>query len=291
VTDLHDAVAGWRPEAAETSEVIGPWPTAAFSGLLDLPGPAARLHEPLPLLWHWFHFLEPIPQAALGEDGHPAEGRFLPPIPDRRRMIAGGRLEVRAPILIGDRIDRRSELAEVAVKEGRSGQMAFVTVRHEYRRGGELLLTEHQDVVYRSQPAGEHRPLAEPVPAGEPPHDWKIGTPTGPRLLFRFSALTYNTHRIHYDRPYVTEVEGYPGLVVHGPLLALLLLEIPRRHADRPVASFGYRLSSPVFSGATVLTHGRREDGGLALSGMVEGGARAITGRVTLAESRETWVR
>jgi 3-methylfumaryl-CoA hydratase len=284
VTDLRDAVAGWRPEALETSDVIGPWPAAAFSGLLDLPAPAARLGEPLPLLWHWFHFLEPVPQAALGEDGHPAEGRFLPPIPDRRRMIAGGRVEVRAPILIGDRIDRRSELADVVVKDGRSGQLAFVTVRHEYRRGDELLLTEYQDVVYRSQPAGERRRPAAPVPAGEPPHDWKLATPTGPQLLFRFSALTYNTHRIHYDRPYVTEVEGYPDLVVHGPLLALLLLEIPRRHADRPVTSFGYRLSSPVFSGATVLTHGRREDDGLALSGMVEGGARAITGRVTFAQ-------
>ncbi|WP_328457949.1 FAS1-like dehydratase domain-containing protein [Amycolatopsis sp. NBC_00438] len=281
--DLAAAVAGWQPEPAETSEVIGPWPAAAFSALLDLPGPAARPHEPLPPLWHWFHFLEPTAQSALGEDGHPAEGRFMPPIPHRRRMIAGGRLQVHSPILVGDRIDRRSELAGVAVKDGRSGQMVFVTVRHEYRRGDELLLTEHQDVVYRSQPAGQQRQLATPVPAGEPPHDWKISTPTGPRQLFRFSALTYNTHRIHYDQPYVTEVEGYPGLVVHGPLLALLLLEIPRRHTDRPVASFDYRLSSPVFSGATVLTHGRREGDELALSGTVDGGARAITGSAALA--------
>jgi 3-methylfumaryl-CoA hydratase len=279
VIDLRDAVAGWRPESAETSEVIGAWPATAFAALLDVPAPAG----PLPLLWHWFHFLDPTPQAALGEDGHPAEGRFLPAIPDRRRMIAGGRLEVRAPIRIGDRIDRRSELADVAVKEGRSGQLAFVTVRHEYRRGAELLLTEHQDVVYRSQPAGQRRQLAEPEPTGEPPHDWRISTPTGPQLLFRFSALTYNSHRIHYDQPYVTGVEGYPGLVVHGPLLALLLLEIPRRHGDRPVASFEYRLSSPVFSGATVLTHGRREGDKLALSGMVEGGATAITGSATVA--------
>ncbi|MGW5714925.1 FAS1-like dehydratase domain-containing protein [Amycolatopsis sp. NPDC003865] len=275
--NLSDAIAGWQPDAVETSEVIGAWPAEAFSALLDQPAPAG----PLPPLWHWFHFLEPTPQAALGEDGHPAEGRFLPPIPDRRRMIAGGRLDVRSPIRIGDRIDRRSELAGVAVKEGRSGQMAFVTVRHEFRRGGELLLTEHQDVVYRSQPAGRRRRLAEPEPAAEPPHEWKITTPTGPQLLFRFSALTYNTHRIHYDRPYATGVEGYPGLVVHGPLLALLLLEIPRRHGDRPVRSFAYRLSSPVFAGATVLTHGRREGGGLALSGMVAGGATAITGTAT----------
>ena len=275
MTDLHDVLTGWRPGPVETSEVIGPWPAAAFAALLDLPAPPVR---ELPPLWYWFQFLEPTRQSTLGEDGHPSEGRFLPPIPDRRRMIAGGRLEVHAPILIGDRIDRRSELAGVEVKEGRSGRMVFVTVRHEYRRGGELLLTEHQDVVYRSQPAGEQRRLAPPEPAGEPPYDWKIRTPTGPQLLFRFIALTYNTHRIHYDRPYAVEVEGYPDLVVHGPLLALLLLEIPRRHVDRPITSFGYRLSSPVFAGATVLTHGRREDGKIALSGTVECGARVITG-------------
>lgn len=281
--NLADVLRGWAPAPLETAEVIGPWPTAAFSALLDLPGAVAGPGEPLPPLWHWFHFLEPTPQAALGEDGHPAEGRFLPPIPDRRRMIAGGRLRVHAPIRIGDRIDRRSELAEVAVKDGRSGQLAFVTVRHEYRRDGELLLTEDQDVVYRSQPAGQPRRLATPVAAEEPPHDWKIAMSTGPRVLFRFSALTYNTHRIHYDQPYVTDVEGYPGLVVHGPLLALVLLEIPRRYGVRPVAAFDYRLSSPVFAGATVLTHGRRDGDGVALSAMAEGGARAVTGTARFA--------
>lgn len=282
--DLNETITDWRPEAVQTSDTISTWPTAAFSALLDLPGPVAADGEPLPPLWHWFHFLDTPRQSELGADGHPAHGRFLPPIPHRRRMIAGGRLRVHRPIVLGERIDRISELAAVSVKEGRSGQLAFVTVRHEFRSGADLLLTEEQDVVYRSQPDGERRALAPAAVADEPAHDWRISTPTGPELLFRFSALTYNTHRIHYDQPYVTGVEGYPGLVVHGPLLALLLLEIPRRHSDRRIGSFSYRLSSPVYAGATVLTHGRREtDGTVTLSGMARGGHTALTGSVTFA--------
>lgn len=280
--DLHAAVEEWSPEPLEATETISSWPTTAFSAMLELPKPAAIDGEPLPPLWHWFHFLEPTRLSDLGEDGHPAAGRFMPPIPDRRRMIAGGRLEVRSPILLGDTITRRTELASVSVKDGRSGRMAFVTTRNEFRRGSETLLVEEQDVVYRSQPAGRQRGLAPAEPEPTPDHDWQKSTPTTPELLFRFSALTYNTHRIHYDQPYVTGVEGYPGLVVHGPLLALLLLEIPRQELGRTVATFGYRLSSPVFCGATVLTHGRRTDDGLALSAMVEGGRTSITGTATL---------
>ncbi|MDN5860829.1 MAG: MaoC family dehydratase N-terminal domain-containing protein [Pseudonocardia sp.] len=280
--DLHAAVDGWSPEPLESTETIGSWPTAAFSALLELPGPAAIDEEPLPPGWHWFHFLEPTRLSDLGDDGHPGAGRFLPPIPDRRRMIAGGRLHVRSPILLGDTITRRTELASVVVKDGRSGQLAFVTTRTVFRRGAEILVAEEQDVVYRSQPAGVQRAPAAAEPEPVPDHDWQTATRTTPQLLFRFSALTYNTHRIHYDQPYVTGVEGYPGLVVHGPLLALLLLEIPRRMLRRRVARFDYRLSSPVFCGATVLTHGRSTERGLTLSAMAEGGRTSITGRASL---------
>ncbi|WP_214402746.1 FAS1-like dehydratase domain-containing protein [Pseudonocardia lacus] len=287
--DLTDAVRGWHPEPVETTDVITAWPSAAFSAILELPGPAAAEGDPLPPMWQWFHFPEPTRMSELGEDGHPAAGRFLPPVPDRRRMLAGGRLKVRSPILVGDTITRRSELASVTVKDGRSGPMAFVTTRHEFRRAAETLLVEEQDAVYRSQPAGRQRGGAATTGPGtgsgtEPEHDWALSTPTTPELLFRFSALTYNTHRIHYDQPYATGVEGYPGLVVHGPLLALLMLEIPRRHLDRPVRAFDYRLSSPVFCGATVSAHGRHDDGRLALSAMAEGGGRtSVTGRAELA--------
>ncbi len=265
--------------------MIGPWPVAAFSALLDLPGTAAGPGDPLPPLWHWLYFLDHPRRSGLGEDGHPADGHFLPPVPDRRRMIAGGRLVVHAPMRVGDRIERRSELTAALPKSGRSGEMLLVTVRHEFRRRGELLAVEEQDVVYRSQPAGQARPIPAPEPVPEPESRWRIDLPTDPALLFRFSALTYNTHRIHYDQPYVTGVEGYPGLVVHGPLLALLLLEIPRRELpDRAVVAFDFRLVRPVFAGDVVRAWGDLDPSGdvITLIAGPAGLGEAATGNVRL---------
>lgn len=287
IPDLAAAIAGWKPEPLEVSGRLDPWPVAAFTAALDLPeGPQAG--DPLPPLWHWFHLLDHPRRSELGDDGHPAEGRFMPPLPHRRRMIAGGRLRVSEPMRVGEEVLRRSELSSVDVKSGRSGQMVFVTVRHEFSRlDGTPLLTEEQDVVYRSQAPGQARALATATAADvpEPPARWRFTTPTDAALLFRVSALTYNTHRIHYDEPYVTSVEGYPGLVVHGPLLALLLLEIPRRHrADAVVAEFDYRLSRPVFAGATVVTRGDvgAPDDRLDLAAATADAPDAITGTATL---------
>jgi 3-methylfumaryl-CoA hydratase len=252
--DLAATTADWSPAPVTTTGSTTAWSVEAFSGLLDLP-PVAGDGEALPPLWHWFGFLDHPRQDELGDDGHPATGTFLPPIPQRRRMIAGGRLEVRRPVAVGETLERRSSLVRAEVKHGRSGAMLLVTVRHEFVRDSTVTVAEEQDVVYRSQPPGATRGMAAPAEVGTPPpvSPEAIELRTDPTLLFRFSALTYNTHRIHYDEPYVTAVEGYPGLVVHGPLLALLLLEIPRRHRPgRRVARCDYRLSRPVFAGATV---------------------------------------
>ena len=281
MTGLADAVDGWAPEPLQTTDRIDAWPLAAFAALLDEPAPEGAL----PPLWHWFCFLDAVPQRDLGDDGHPARGHFLPPVPDRRRMIAGGRAEFRAPVPIGAEVARRSALADVSVKTGRSGEMVFVTVRHELSVDGAIAVVEEQDVVYRSQPAGaaparmhEMPPAAEPEAA--PPGTWRLRLDPDEAMLFRFSALTYNAHRIHYDRPYVTGVEGYPGLVVHGPLLALLALELPRRFApERWVASFEYRLQRPVFAGSPVIADGVREDGGQA-SVYVPGQPPSLTGDI-----------
>ncbi|MGY1701191.1 hypothetical protein [Geodermatophilus sp. SYSU D00766] len=282
MTSLTDAVEGWAPGPLTGTEVVAPGPAAAFAALLDQPAPPLRDGDPLPPGWHLFTFLDRPATADLGEDGHPRSGHFLPPLAHRRRMIAGGRLQVTAPLRVGSVVERTSSLARCEVKAGRSGEMLLVTVRSEYREDGALLVTEEQDVVYRSQEAG-----SSPAPAGA----GTPGLPDGPgvavlpdaALLFRFSALTYNAHRIHYDQPYATQVEGHPGLVVHGPLLALLLLEVPRRHApDRSVTSFAHRLVRPAYAGTPVRATGRFDGDRVELSAAATGAPASATGTATL---------
>jgi 3-methylfumaryl-CoA hydratase len=259
---LAESLRDWRPAPVETTRRVDPWPVAAFADLLDAPRPPLAEGAALPPLWHWFVLLDHPAQAAIGADGHPAQGPFLPPVPHRRRMFAGGRLRASAPVPIGAELTSRSAVTDVVVKTGRSGEMAFVTVRHELVVAGATVGVEEQDIVYRSEPDGPRRAAPPPAAdAAEPAGDWRAELATGPVLLFRFSALTYNGHRIHYDRDYATRVEGYPDLVVHGPLLALLALELPRRHApDRPVRSFDYRLVRPAFAPARVVAAGPPAD-------------------------------
>lgn len=281
---LAQALRTWRPTAVETARRVDPWQSAAFAALLDAPAPGGN--DPLPPLWHWFTLLDHPAQAGIGEDGHPTAGPFLPPIPGRRRMFAGGRFEQWAPIPHGCELSARSSVADVNLKTGRSGEMAFVTVRHELAADGRPVAVEEQDIVYRSEAEGTPvrtttRPAGgEPEPAGE----WRIGLPTDPVLLARFSALTYNGHRIHYDRPYVTEVEGYPDLVVHGPLLALLALELPRRFApDRAVDRFSYRLVRPAFVPAVVVGAGSRSGDEVTVAVAADGAAPSLTASAHLA--------
>ncbi|MFC9974345.1 MaoC family dehydratase N-terminal domain-containing protein [Spirillospora sp. NPDC127200] len=259
---------GWAPGPVETTERIDAAPSGALAGLLGVEPP----EKELPPLWHWLHFLDRPAQHELGPDGHPLAGHFLPPVPDRRRMFAGGRYLVREPLRIGDEVTRRSELASTAVKTGRSGEMAFVTVRHTFLRDGAAIAVEEQDLVYRSgDPAARPEPPSfEPPRADEP---WTLAMTADPVLLFRFSALTYNAHRIHYDEAYATGVEGHPGLVVHGPLLALLCLELPRR-AGHAVTELAFRARRPVYAGQPFVAAGS-EDGELAIR--APGGVTAMT--------------
>ncbi|MHC1558957.1 HTD2 family dehydratase [Actinomycetospora sp. C-140] len=289
MTDLASATAGWAPEPTTTTGTTTAWTVAAVSGLFDL-DPVAAEGDPLPPMWHWFGFLAHPRQDELGDDGHPAAGHFLPPIPDRRRMIAGGRLRVASPMRVGEPLTRRSSLTRAEVKHGRSGEMLLVTVRDEYARdGGDVVVSEESDIVYRSQTPGQARGIGSPEAATESsPSPEAVALVPDATLLFRFSALTYNTHRIHYDEPYVTGVEGYPGLVVHGPLLALMLLEIPRRHRpDRSVTAFDYRLSRPAFAGSRLVADHDASSGGSRSSdelGVTAGvpGAPSISGTIRL---------
>ncbi|MET8637783.1 MaoC family dehydratase N-terminal domain-containing protein [Streptomyces sp. NPDC004680] len=280
--------ADWRPEPVEATEFVTAAPVRALAGLFDQPVPALGVGDPLPPLWHWLYVLDRPAQADLGEDGHPRDGgHFLPPLPDRRRMFGGGRLEFRAPIRIGDLLTRRSEVARVRVRHGGSGWLLLATVRHEYVVHGEIRTVEEQDLVYRQtggapapEPVGEAVPAAPTAVPGGP---WSFTLRPDPTLLFRFSALTYNAHRIHYDRDYVRDVEGYPDLVVHGPLLALSLLELPRRWApERAVTAFAFRSRAPLFAPRDIEVTGVPEGDRVVLSAGLPGAAPGMTASATL---------
>jgi 3-methylfumaryl-CoA hydratase len=268
VTDLAAALAGWAPEPVEITETITAAPAMALAGLLDTEPPVTGTGDPLPPLWHWLYFLDRPAQRELGPDGHPATGRFAPPVPGLRRMYAGGRVTYQAPMHCSYDIIRRSELAGWKVRAGRTGQLLFVTLRHSFRHDGTVLAVEEQDLVYRSGPAPGGPGPGGPGPGGTGPGErdwpWRMQLTADSVLLFRFSALTYNAHRIHYDAAYATAAEGHPGLVVHGPLQAILCLELPRRHRPRrSVADLAFRSRSPLYAGDRLtITGGLTADSG-----------------------------
>jgi 3-methylfumaryl-CoA hydratase len=241
-----DNLRDWIGRTEQRSDDVTATPMAALSATLDRDDPAPLPGTDLPPLWHWLYFLPLAPQHEIGPDGHPRRGGFLPPVPLPRRMWAGGRLDFHHPLRVGDEITRHSRIAGVDIKHGRSGSLVFVTVRHEVHNAQGLAIAEEHDIVYRDAPAaGAVAPPPQAAPADE--SFSRLVTPD-PVLLFRYSALTFNGHRIHYDRPYVTEVEGYPGLIVHGPLIATLLLDLLRR--ERPgaqVRRFSFKALRPVF--------------------------------------------
>jgi 3-methylfumaryl-CoA hydratase len=283
---LAESLRDWQPGSVELTRRVDPWSAAAFADLLGARPPALDPGAALPPLWHWFVLVEHPARSNTGADGHPADGPLLPPIPGRRRMFAGGRLRQEAPIPLGAELTSRSGAADVTVKTGRSGEMAFVTVRHELLVDGTQAGVEEQDIVYRSEPPGTSaRTLPRPEADGSDPEgEWREELDTDPVLLFRFSALTYNGHRIHYDRPYATQVEGYPDLVVHGPLLALMALELPRRHAPgREVRTFEYRLVRPAFVPARIVSAGRVTGTEVEAVVGAQGASPSLTARIGLA--------
>jgi 3-methylfumaryl-CoA hydratase len=239
-------------------------PVAALSATLDRDDPAPKPGDPLPPLWHWLYFLPLARQSDIGPDGHPKRGGFLPPVPLPRRMWAGGRFEFLKPIGLEEKITRVSTVADVTVKQGRAGALCFVLVRHEVHGENGLALTEEHDIVYRDAPAaGEPPPAAKPAPEDAV---WRRDMVPDDVLLFRYSALTFNGHRIHYDRRYVTGEEGYPGLIVHGPLIATLLVDLLRRNTDKTLKSFKFRAVSPLFDIAPFAVCGKPgADGKVAL--------------------------
>jgi len=239
---LHD----WVGRSEERTDLITVAPVAALAATLDRDRIDTQPGAEVPPLWHWLYFTPLARQSEIGPDGHAKRGGFLPPVPLPRRMWAGGRLEFLGPLKIGETIKRVSRIKDVNIKEGRSGTLVFVTVGHEIAGAAGVAIREEQDIVYRENPRPD-APALKPQPA---PTDETFSREIAPDpvLLFRYSALTFNGHRIHYDRSYVTQVEGYPGLIVHGPLIATLLVDLLERHQPQArVGSFSFRAVRPLF--------------------------------------------
>ena len=280
----------WVGKSETLSDDITAAPVRALSATLDrddvppVPGTA------LPPLWHWLYFLPQHRQSEIGPDGHARRGGFLPPVPLPRRMWAGGRLQWRPenPLVVGDAVQRISRIESVTHKAGRTGDLLFVLVKHEVHNAQGLALTEEHDIVYRA--AAQAPTLAQPGDPVPPPvasdkgASWQREVRPDDVLLFRYSALTFNGHRIHYDRKYVTEVEGYPGLIVHGPLIATLLVDLVRRQVPGAfIKRFDFKAVRPTFDlhpfrlngqpsadGKTVKLWAQDHDGWLTMQGSAE---------------------
>jgi 3-methylfumaryl-CoA hydratase len=250
----------WIGNTETTSARIDARAATALAATLDRPFSCAA-GGALPPLWHWIYFWGAAAQAELGPDGHAPRGGFLPPVPLPRRMWAGGRFTFTAPLQIEAEATRTSVVKSVTAKAGASGNLAFVTVRHEIAHEDTVCLTEEHDIVYRDLPqAGAPAPAAKPAPLD--PTWSRIITPD-PVLLFRYSALTFNGHRIHYDRSYVTGVEGYPGLVVHGPLIATLLADLLQRHLPGArMRAFSFRAVGSLYDTEPFTVCGRPDPDG-----------------------------
>ena len=238
-------ISDWIGRTESRADVITAWPIAALNAALDYEAAEPAPGDAVPPGWHWLYFLEAKRAGELGHDGHPRRGGFLPPVALPRRMWAGGRIEFRQPLRIGDRVRRDSTILNVERKAGRSGELVFVTVRHEVSVDGSVAVSEEHDIVYREAAQPGDQPVAgKPAPARAA---WQRALTADPVLLFRYSALIFNGHRIHYDLDYVRQEEHYPGLIVHGPLQTTLLLELCRHHASRPVRRLEYRALLPLF--------------------------------------------
>lgn len=264
MSDSFEQYRAWIGRKRHAEDVVTKWPMQAMGATLDTGDPEPREGDPLPPMWHWMYFLEAAPASKIGPDGHPERGDFLPPLPLPRRMYAGSRLTFTRPVHCGEKIVRESEITGVEAKSGSTGTMVFVTLQHRIHGEKGLALVDEQSAVYRE--------AAKPGEAGTKPRPapqdatWSKTVAPDPVMLFRYSALTFNGHRIHYDHPYVTGVEGYGGLLVHGPLMGMLMCELARRSVpERRLAAYEFRAMSPVTHVHPFTVAARREaDGTLA---------------------------
>jgi 3-methylfumaryl-CoA hydratase len=272
---------GWVGREQQLSDDLHPSSARALAAALD----HARIPDAGEAMrpgWQWLYFIDPPSAAQTGADGHPHLGEFLPPVPLPRRMWAAGQMQIEQPLRLGVPAQRHSVITAVDAKNGKTGALVFVTVEHRYTQDGWECIRETQNLVYRQMPDGPAPlPPGEPAPASSLP----VCTVTpDPVLLFRYSALTYNSHRIHYDRPYATQSEFYPALVVHGPLLATLLVDYALEYAgESRIASFSFRAQRPTFDTHPFTLSGRRDDDRLTICSADHDGLICVQAEAVLA--------
>ncbi|WBU63480.1 FAS1-like dehydratase domain-containing protein [Paracoccus aerodenitrificans] len=267
----------WIGREDIASEQLTPAVAHRFNATFDRPERPDK-GDAAPVLIHLCLAQPAAPTAELGEDGHPARGGFLPPVPLPRRMWAGGSFAFKGDIRVGEVVTRRSVIRDVTVKEGRSGTLCFVTVDHEIDSEGRSVLSERQDIVYRGADNAS-RP-AKPTPEA-PPGKFRQAVTPSPALLFRYSALTFNGHRIHYDSPYVRDIEHYPGLIVHGPMQATMLVHYAEKLKGSPLSEFRFRSLSPLFDDADFTLNAEETENGLRLWTSYENGPVAMEAQAT----------
>ncbi len=249
----------WIGSRENRDDIISLSPALGVEATLDNDNSPLQIGLALPPLWQWFYFLPQVLWSRIGRDGHPERGGFLPPVELSRRMFAGARMRFLSPLIIGKPATRHGEVVKITEKSGSSGKLVFVTVSYRIFQEDEIRIEEEQDIVYREPGAPIPAPTALASLPEPPEGTWSRTVTPDPVVLFRFSALTFNAHRIHYDRPYAMNEEGYPGLVVHGPLTAVMLMELVRKHCSRPVTGFSFRGKAPLFDLAPFLLTATRK--------------------------------
>jgi 3-methylfumaryl-CoA hydratase len=282
MSDGSKPLTDWIGSREVREEILSEFPAGAAAAMLDLDGAQMTHGNPLPPLWHWFYFLPMAVRSQIDVDGHPKRGGFFPPVELPRRMFAGARTRFIRPLVIGTEAVREGEILNVAEKSGKAGRLVFVTVRYRIRQGGEVRIEEEQDIVYKepgpSIPAPVPLESLPDLPAGT----WVKDVTPDTVLLFRFSALTFNAHRIHYDRPYALQEEGYPGLVVHGPLTAVMLAWLTLEKSGKRITRFTFQGRAPLFDLHPFRLVGRAEgDAAVALE------ARGPDGKIAMQATAE----